>query len=608
MFGKDCKIKKYPYLAYSPNIIEYFAIIGYPEKIIPQILDCGTGPNGIKYSPTLLYFINSNTDFGLIDNELIIGQVYPDIPPAIKKEENICIPSPSSVIYSFCFDTTDGKDKLFHVCFAYKYYEKYKYGQFGDYYIPKAFVIISQYNYFTLFKYICEYFYNLIYDKMNKKRSIPIEIVIYNIVNFIPSPINFELHLNIFDECNDEGVVQLGLLSAYPYLQFDLCGIFDLLPLNMILEIYIFSVLEQSILFFSSNLEMLNMVMFIIYILNYPCNDSPYFWHIVSVSEKNFVEENKYVGKIMVSMLGVNTTYREDIDTSVFEKYHFVVDIDNKKFFLKKAIEDLDDEEEDYNKLQNLFLYIENIFKDLDKDKEKKITDSIFLKQFIKRTKKFLENFLKKNPEFNPHGKNKYVDFFKASKDIMNNNKIIQELFYDFCLNILMVFYQENILNGTFEKIIKDKDEECIKRIKMITNLKDEIQMDKDEKEFCRLYRKAIKYKIYFGNFIRNSDAIDIFKIPLIFSEEFINIKTKDLSNKLVNRLSLFSIMDSLYSNNKTQILNITLNNIISEYSETLNKYFIDLFDKEKNKNSEESSIPPSDRIIQKNLKGNYLF
>ena len=600
MFGKDCKIKKYPYLAYSPNIIEYFAIIGYPEKIIPQILDGGTGPNGIKYSPTLLSFINSNTDFGLIDNELIIGQVYPDIPQALKKEENIPIPSPSSVIYSFCFDTTDGKDKLFHVCFAYKYYEKYKYGQFGDYYIPKAFVIISQYNYFTLFKYICENFYNLIYDKMNKKRSIPIEIVIYNIVNFIPSPINFELHLNLFDGCNDEGVVQLGLLSAYPYLQFDLCGIFDLLPLNMILEIYIFSVLEQSILFFSSNLEMLNMVMFIIYILNYPCNDSPYFWHIVSVSEKNFVEENKYVGKIMVSMLGVNTTYREDIDTSVFEKYHFVVDIDNKKFFLKKAIEDLDDEEEDYNKLQYLFLYIENIFKDLDKDKEKKITDSIFLKQFIQRIKKFLENFLKKNPEFNPHGKNKYVDFFKASKDIMNNNKIIQELFYDFCLNILMIFYQENILNSTFEKIIKDKDEEFIKRIKMIINLKDEIQMDKNEKEFCRLYRKAIKYKIYFENFIRNSDAIDIFKIPLIFSEEFINIKTKDPSNKIVNRLSLFSIMDSLYSNNKTQILNITLNNIISEYAETLNKYFNHLFDEEKNKNSEESSIAPSDRIIQK--------
>ena len=154
-----------------------------------------------------------------------------------------------------------------------------------------------------------------------------------------------------------------------------------------------------------------------------------------------------------------------------------------------------------------------------------------------------LESFLKKTiPEFN--GKNKYVDFFRTSKDIMNNNKIIQELFYDFCLNILMVFYQENILNSTFEKLIKDKDEECEKRIKIITNLKEEIQMDKDEKEFCRLYRKAIKYKIYFENFIRNSDSIEIFKIPLIFSEEFINIKTKDPSNKIINRLSLFTIID----------------------------------------------------------------
>ena len=620
MFGKESKIKKFPYLAYSPNIIEYFAIIGYPEKIIPQILDSGASQNGIKYSPTLLSFINSNTDFGLIDNELIIGQVYPDIPLPIKKEENMDIPSPSSVIYSFCFDTTDGKDKLFHVCFAYKYYEKYTYGQFGDYYIPKAFVIISQYNYFTLFKYICEFLYNLIYDKRNKINTIPLEIVIYNIVNFIPSPINYELHLNIFDGCCDEGVVQLGILSGYPYLQFDLCEIFNLLPLNMILEIYIFSVLEQSILFFSSNLEILNMVMFIIYTLNYPCNDSPYFWHIVSVSEKNFVEENKYVGKIMVSMLGVNTTYREDIDTSVFEKYHFVVDIDNKKFFLKKAIEDLDDEEEDYNKLQNLFLYIENIFKDIDKDKdkEKKNPDSIFLKQFIQRIKKFLESFLKKTiPEFN--GKNKYVDFFRTSKDIMNNNKIIQELFYDFCLNILMVFYQENILNSTFEKLIKDKDEECEKRIKIITNLKDEIQMDKDEKEFCRLYRKAIKYKIYFENFIRNSDSIEIFKIPLIFSEEFINIKTKDPSNKIINRLSLFTIIDSLYSNNKPQILNITLNNIISEYHETLKNYFKHLFVEEKNKKCEESKKPISDKnnkirnqrqlfVLNKKIINKYIY
>ena len=227
------------------------------------------------------------------------------------------------------------------------------------------------------------------------------------------------MQLNLFDRPYDEGVVQLGILIGYPYLQFDLSKIFDLLPLNLVLEIFIFSFLEQKILFFSSNLEILNMVMFIIYILNYPCNNNIYFRNFASVSKSNFVVENKYVGKLMLSMLGVNATYMENIDTSVFGKYHFVVDIDNKKFFLKKTIEDLDDEEEDFNKLQNLFLYIENIL--LDKDKERKKNKySIFLKLYIQILKKFLKSSLKRrNPEFIPQGKNKYYNSLNIS-----NNKI----------------------------------------------------------------------------------------------------------------------------------------------------------------------------------------
>jgi len=170
----------------------------------------------------------------------------------------------------------------------------------------------------------------------------------------------------------------------------------------------------------------------------------------------------------------------------------------------------------------------------------------------------------------------------------MENNKIVQELFYDFSLNILMVFYQENILNSTFSKIIKDKDEEFEKRIKIISKFKEEIQMDKNEKEFYHLYRRTNKYKIYFQNFIRNSEVIDIFKIPFFFSEEFINIKTKDPSNKLINRLSLFTIIDSLYSNNNISILNITFKNIIIGYDDFRN-YFKYFFDEEKNNKFEES-------------------
>ena len=116
-------------------------------------------------------------------------------------------------------------------------------------------------------------------------------------------------------------------------------------------------------LFFSSNLEILNMVMFILYILNYTCNDCQYFWFIVSVSKNNFVDENKFVGKIMATLLGVNTTYSEDFDTSAYGNFHYIVDIDNKKIIFKKT-RDLEEEEIiDYENSNNLHIFIQNINK-----------------------------------------------------------------------------------------------------------------------------------------------------------------------------------------------------------------------------------------------------
>ena len=36
MFGKDLLIEKYPFISSSPNIIEYFEIIGYQESMVPH--------------------------------------------------------------------------------------------------------------------------------------------------------------------------------------------------------------------------------------------------------------------------------------------------------------------------------------------------------------------------------------------------------------------------------------------------------------------------------------------------------------------------------------------------------------------------------------------
>ena len=458
MFGKDLLIKKYPYMGFSPNIMEYFAIIGYDDTYIPLLIN-SLNKKKNPYPPIVLSSINSKIDNGIIDNELIISQIYPKNPFIIPINKNDIIiqePPVSNVIYSFCFDALDGKTKIFHNCFGYKFYEKYLDKNSGvEYYIPKAFCIVSQHSFLNFFEYVCRHVHILMTEKTNN--ILPVELIVYNIVNYVPGPMNYCIHLDLFSFCIEKAPpIQLNQLSGYPYVDFYLKEIFNILPINFFLEIYFFSILEQSMLFFSTNLELLNMVMYIIYILNYPCNDSTYFWHIVSTSKEKLTDDNKFVGKIMTSLLGVNDAFDESIDTHPFGRYHFIVDIDNKKIFLKVYTDIIDFELDDVKKLSSLQIYIQDILK------EKNVASS-FLKSFILKLKKNLENILNKQQE--QSSLKVLKGFFKKDSSIYETNKSIQEIFYDFCLNILMIFYKDNTINSSFEKIIKNQDNDLNKVI-----------------------------------------------------------------------------------------------------------------------------------------------
>jgi hypothetical protein len=213
--------------------------------------------------------------------------------------------------------------------------------------------------------------------------------------------------LDLFSFSINEPSKYLGQMSGYPYLEFDLSEIFNLLPLNLVLEIYLFTFLEISIIFFCSDLELLNMIMFIMFVLNYPCNDSPYYWHIVSVSENNFVGENQFVRKFMVSFIGVHHAYYPDFNVSPFGKYHYIVDIDNKRAFHYSEELEEDRDIEDFENLKNIQIFVQNAFKEGNNEN--------YVKNKIFNLKKNLENILSKNPEFNLNPKNKYVNFFKVS-------------------------------------------------------------------------------------------------------------------------------------------------------------------------------------------------
>ena len=187
-----------------------------------------------------------------------------------------------------------------------------------------------------------------------------------------------------------------------------------------------------------------------------------------------------------------------------------------------------------------------------------------------------LESIIYKDQEQHSSNKIKYQSFFKMNKNIYIINKKIQEMFYDFCLNILMIFYQDNVLISSFDRIkrVECNIEEQNRKINSLKINDINIDMSENERNFCEFFRGAIKYKIYFENFIQNLDTVEVFKIALLFSEEFINIKIRDFRNKTLNKLSLFSIIDSLYYPSKQQTINITISNLFNLSMDTLKEYF----------------------------------
>ena len=86
-----------------------------------------------------------------------------------------------------------------------------------------------------------------------------------------------------------------------------------------------------------------------------------------SVSKDKFNDENKFVSKIMVSLIGINCSYNDEIDTFPFGKCHYIVDIDNKKIIFRQDpnLSEDDDIRECDNLInfQNYISLINNIYK-----------------------------------------------------------------------------------------------------------------------------------------------------------------------------------------------------------------------------------------------------
>ena len=148
----QASLRKYP-SSKSIHLIDYFLIIGYEEtfiqeKIIKSIQNIDFTTNNNKYKceeyPTVLSSVNSDYAGDMMDEEDIIKYIFPESPNIpYSKGDNLEIDiKEKNIIFSKV------EDNLINIGYAYIFYEFLTMPNRTKIYIPKVFVIISQYPFF----------------------------------------------------------------------------------------------------------------------------------------------------------------------------------------------------------------------------------------------------------------------------------------------------------------------------------------------------------------------------------------------------------------------------------------------------------------------------
>ena len=155
-------------------------------------------------------------------------------------------------------------------------------------------------------------------------------------------------------------------------------------------------------------------------------------------------------------------------------------------------------------------------------------------------------------------------------------------------------------MNDSFTAIKKDDLTKSYKKINKLINFIENNELSKEEDLFLKIYRSSSKYGLYYENFIKNFETIDVLSVPLLFSEQFINERISLIKNISSDKISLFSIMDLFFLSERPQTLS-TLNNIESTYNEKLKKYFKH-FKRQKSENNQKLIS------FNKNIINRYIF
>ena len=596
---KDLKveIEKHP-MAESKNMFESFLLIGYDdlyyqEKIIPYAIDIN---NNIKNEPikekekkknddiifrrfrcrnlpTILNSITSDFTGPILTGDQIILDVFP-LPPEILCDpfENKDIPpeiKTNHVIFS------NIQNNVVNYGYAYIFYEKKNHEKLKIY-IPKAFVIISQYPLFNIFTKLCEEIKDLF---TNQQLQIPIEIQIYNIINYVPASIDTGLkmtlipkhellHINTFKsqdeffETNIQNKYYPEQLSGYRDTEVNFCYLLNVLSVDLIIEIYLNLLSGRVIGFFYENISELSIIMHIFHQFLFPfapnenvaCLPPIKFFCTDTVSQNivgflcNYDDLEMYdpFREVKEGEYRCMTDEEENIQLDpLFFRCDYILDLNTK--VLKEPDKYISSTENDnYKQNKKLNDFIKKIITKFSKGS----VETEFERMLFKLYHSLKEN-LYKLTSFQKMKKKFFHPFLRKDTEFMNH--FILESFYKFNLNFAYIYYTKI---SPYKGDYRISKEEQINS--QLISQKDS-ELNPDEYLFFSCFGNSL-----FGNCLDNfiggysTKEPKIYKGPkLIFEHLLYFLRIKHLYDLADKRLpDILDIYDELYTNKIKDINN----------------------------------------------------
>lgn len=439
----------------------------------------------------------------------------------------------------------EGKDSLYGYSFVF-------YENCNTCYIPKAFFILSKFPLYAFYRKLSQYIINQFKDE---SLVVPIELLVYNIINFIPPTINSSISLLLpqketitSEEKRDSIVEQTHLRPSFfpvvddrfsirptmnnailkslqneriaqrfdnpsikihevfhfPYIDLNLSQLLNNIQPEMFGMIMMLTFFHYRMFLISQDEKVLDCILQMIAHLNYPFNDIHMFNNLVILDESVFYDDedlnddmtnpaSKIIDNPFSNLVGIKGKIDLTTFKSIIVKDGMFFDLDNNiyDFWEMKTNSDKNKKE------RELFYFLKNGISLNDDKKYVPKTQSplmIILCDLI--------NKLNDIPK-----KDKRQLYVEDDYDHQLNYQI-QNICYEFNLNMVGLFYNKYRIENNYQDLLEKYEHVCINRnnykILNFANEGNDKSIFSDVVDWETSYRTSDRFESFFNKFIDN--------------------------------------------------------------------------------------------------------